>query len=76
MKVERRAIGNGYSLKITFSWGNWMAQSVKRLTLDLSSGHDLVVHEFKPHVGLWADSAEPAWDSLSPSLPCWCSLSK
>ena len=24
---------------------------VKRLTLDFGSGHDLTVHEFKPHVG-------------------------
>ena len=29
-----------------------MAQSVKHLTLDSSSGHDLVVLEFKPHNGL------------------------
>ena len=26
---------------------------------DYSSGHDLVVGEFKPHVRLWADSSEP-----------------
>ena len=48
--------------------GAWVAQSVKRPTLDFGSGHDLVVHEFEPHVGLWADSVEPAWDALSPSL--------
>ena len=36
-----------------------MAQSVKRLTLDLGSGHDLTVHELEPHVRL---CAEPAWD--------------
>ena len=45
-----------------------MAQSVKRLTLDSASGDDLTVCEFEPHVGLWADSAEPAWDFLSLSL--------
>ena len=28
-------------------------------TSDFSSGHDLVVHEFKPRVGLCADSSEP-----------------
>ena len=28
----------------------WVAQSVKCLTLDCSSGHDLMVHEFEPHV--------------------------
>ena len=53
--------------------GVWMAQAVKRPTLDVGSGHDLTIHELEPHVRLWADSAEPAWDSLSPSLsapPC------
>ena len=55
-----------------------MAQSVKHPTLDFSSGHDLTVPEFEPHVGLHADSAEPAWDSLSPSrsTPPHSSLSK
>ena len=33
-----------------------MAQSVKHTTLDFSSGHDLMVHGFEPHVGLWTDS--------------------
>ena len=46
----------------------WVAQLVKRLTLDFGSGHDLVVCEPQSHVGLRADSAEPAWDSLSLSL--------
>ena len=45
-----------------------MARSGKRLTLDLSSGHDLTVCEFEPRVGLCADSVEPAWDSVSSSL--------
>ena len=45
-----------------------MAQSVKRLTLDLGSGHDVTVCEFEPHVRLWADTTEPAWDPLSPPL--------
>ena len=45
-----------------------VAQSAKRLTLDFSSGHDLTVHGFKPHVELCADSSEPAWDSLSLAL--------
>ena len=39
--------------------------SVKRLTLDFGSGHDLTVLEIEPHIGVGADSAEPAWDSLS-----------
>ena len=51
-----------------------MAQSVKHLTLDFGSGHDLIVCGFEPRVGLYADCKKPAWDSLSPSLSV--SLSK
>ena len=46
-------------------WGAWLAQLVRRPTLGCGSGHDLTVHEFKPRIRLCADSAEPAWDSLS-----------
>ena len=54
----------------------WVAQSAKRLTLDFSSGHDLTVREFKPHIRLCADGMEPAWDSLSLlSLPLLCAFS-
>ena len=42
-----------------------MAQSIKRPTLGFSSGHELMVCGFKPHVGLHTDSAQPAWDALS-----------
>ena len=60
-------------------WGAWVARSVKFPTLDFSAGHDLTICEIKPCVGLCADSAEPAWDSLSPSLSathlCMCMLS-
>ena len=60
-------------------WGAWVAQSIKRLTLDFGSGHDLKIHEFEPHVGLCADSVEPARDSLylllSLLFPCCLSLS-
>ena len=42
-----------------------MAQLVKRPTLDFSSAHDLTVCEIESHLGFCADSAEPAWDSLS-----------
>ena len=45
-----------------------MAQWVKHPTLDFGSGHDLLVRGIEPRVGLCTDSAEPAWDSLSPSL--------
>ena len=58
--------------------GAWVAQLVKCPTLGFGSGHDVVVCEFEPYVGLHADSAEPAWDSLSLSLcssPCSLSLS-
>ena len=35
---------------------------------DFGSGHDLVVRELEPHVGLCAQSLEPVSDSVSPSL--------
>ena len=51
-----------------------MAQSVKHLTLGFSSGHHLMVHGFEALIRPCADSTEPTWDSLSPSLslplPC------
>ena len=50
------------------TWGTWVAQSVKHLILDCGSAHDLRVHRFEPCIRLCADTAEPAWDSLSPSL--------
>ena len=45
-----------------------MTQLVEGPTLDFGSGHDLTVPEIEPCIGLHADSAEPAWDSLSPLL--------
>ena len=47
-----------------------MAQSIKHLTLDLSSGHDLAVCGIEPRIRLCTESTESAWDSLSlpPSL--------
>ena len=38
-----------------------MAQSVKLLTLDFGSGHDLMALELEPHIEVCADSAEAAW---------------
>ena len=35
---------------------------------DFSSGHDITVRGFEPHVRLHPDSGEPAWNSFSPSL--------
>ena len=46
-----------------------MAQSVKHRILDFSSGHDLMVCEFEPCVGLCADSMHGRLlGILSPSL--------
>ena len=36
-----------------------MAQSIEHLTLDFSSGHDLVLPGFEPHAAFCADSSEP-----------------
>ena len=51
-----------------------MAQSVENPTLDFSLGHGLPVWGIESHTDLYADSVEPAWDSLSSSLslliPC------
>ena len=33
------------------TWGAWVAQSVKHLTLDFGSGHDLSVVRFSPELG-------------------------
>ena len=46
-----------------------MAQSVKPPALDFGSGRDLAVGELKPRIGPCADSTEPAWDSVSLSVP-------
>ena len=65
-------------LKFLLAWGAWAAQLVKHPPPDFSSGHGLTVHGCEPRVGLYSDSMEPAWDSLSPSLspslPCSLSL--
>ena len=53
-----------------------MAQWVKRPALGFRSGHDPTVHEFEPRVGPCADSVEPAWDPLSPSLSAPPSLAR
>ena len=43
-----------------------MAYSVDFPTLDFGSGHDFMVCEFEPCIGLHTDSVQAAWDSLSP----------
>ena len=50
---------SGVQSKIT-TWGTWMGQSVKLLTLHHGSDHDLTVREIEPCIGLHADHAEPA----------------
>ena len=52
-----------------------MVQLVKHPTLDLGSGHALMVPETEPHLRLCADNVEPAWDSLSSSLSAFPLLS-
>ena len=55
-----------------------MAQSVKRLTLDLGSCRDLTVVTER-YMGISANSMELAWNSPSPSLSaaplCTCAYS-
>ena len=63
------------SFKVFCFWGAWVAHLVKWPTLDLGSGHDLMVCEIEPNVGLCAGSVEPAWDSLFLSLSLSLSLS-
>ena len=66
----------GGSVRDKKGWirGAWVARSIKWATLGFGSGHDLRVLEFRPCVGLSADSMEPAWDSLSLFLCCSPSL--
>ena len=45
-----------------------MAQLVKHPSLDFSSGHELTVHGINLCIGLYVNGAEPALDSLSPSV--------
>ena len=45
--------------------GRLGAQLVEHLTLDFSSGHDLMTGGIETHFRLHANSTEPAWDSLS-----------
>ena len=52
----------------------WLIQ-VERMTLDLISGHDLMIVGSSPTLGS-APSMEPAYDSLSSSAPPLCSRSK
>ena len=46
-----------------------MTQSVEDQTLDFHGGHDLMVPEFEPRVGLSGVSTQPTLDSVSASQP-------
>ena len=61
-KSQRGIQAPQYGLLVTENkWGDArVAQSVKCLTLDFGSGHDLTVCEFEPCIGLCVDSLEPA----------------
>ena len=63
-------------MKSKRGWGRgaWVLQWVEGPALDFGSGQDLVAHGIKPPVWLCADGEEPAWDSLSLSLPLFLSL--
>ena len=48
--------------------GAWVAQSVKHLTVDFGSGHDLKVWFMSSSPASGSILMEPAWDWLSPSF--------
>ena len=51
--------------------GRWVPGWLSWLNIQLLVSAQVTIsqfHEFEPHIGLHGDSAEPAWDSLSPSL--------
>ena len=61
----------------------WVARTVKRLTLDFSSGHDRTVHGIEPLHGLYAVSTRLGILSLLPpplehalSLSLWLKTNK
>ena len=65
MPLGSQILQSSMSIRKARSRGNWVAQSVDNPTVGFSSGHDLMVHGFEPHVWLYSGSAEPAWDSPS-----------
>ena len=48
--------------------GTWVAKSVEHPTLGFGSGHNLMVCEFEPRIGLHTDTGEPAWGLFDPPL--------
>ena len=53
-----------------------MVPSVKHLTRDFGSGHDLRVHVIEPYIRLCTYREKPAWDSLSLSFSLKSKLKK
>ena len=73
---EVKSTGEMGTLRIKERWGTWVDQSVKLLTLDFTSSHDLTVGVIEPHIGLCADGTSLLGIlSLSPSSACTLSLS-
>ena len=61
-------IANHFTIEKRNMRGAWVAQPVKCPTVDFGSGRGIMVCEFEPRVGFYADGAVPSWDSLSVSL--------
>ena len=58
------------NLNKILQWGcTWVAQLVKGVMLDFGSGHDLTVGKFKYRISIFANTAEPAWESPFLSAP-------
>ena len=68
--------GEQNSQKSSHCGGAWVSQSAKHLTLDFDSGHELMVHKLKPHIGLCADSGACLGLSLSAPPLLFLSLPK
>ena len=62
-KITQRIIED-YCDQFYANRGAWVTRPAHCLTPDLSSGHDLKVHEIETRI--LTDSSETAWDSLSP----------
>lgn len=69
--LNKEDIPKFQSLLINFRReGAWLAPSVKLLTLDFGSHHDLMVCGLELRIGLCNGSMELAWDSLSLASLC------
>ena len=51
MYLSGYRIGEDIFILTCLSWGAWVAQLVKSLTLGFGSGHDLMVCESESHIG-------------------------